>query len=109
MVDRVHLGVARTSSGRHGQRVGTFQAENIHIGSESNVATVGATVTWESAIALVTASLADGIYYQGGGVDDYQEAGDQTVGVSAAFNITFPVLAGNPYGSKTVFTDNVGV
>lgn len=80
------------------RRVGTFEAENINIGSETNVATVGATVTRESAIALVTASLADGIYYQGGGVDDYQEAVDQTVGVSAEFNITFPVLTGNPYG-----------
>jgi hypothetical protein len=80
------------------RRVGTFAAENIDIGSESNVATVGETVTRESAIELVTDSLADGIYYQGGGVDDYQEGGDQTVGVSAAFNITFPVLAGNPYG-----------
>lgn len=78
--------------------VGTFEAENIDIGSETNVATVAATVTRESAIELVTGSLADGIYYQGGGVDDYQEAGDQAVGVSATFNITFPVLVGNPYG-----------
>jgi hypothetical protein len=80
------------------RRVGEFQAETIDIGSEANVATVGATVTRESAIELVTGSLADGIYYQGGGVDDYQEAGDQAVGVSAAFTITFPVLVGNPYG-----------
>lgn len=80
------------------RKTGTFAAENIDIGSETNVATVAATVTVEEAVALVTDSLADGIYYQAGGVDDYQEAGDQSIGVMATFNISYPVKEGNPYG-----------
>lgn len=79
------------------RKSGTFSAENLNIGAETNVASVSATVTREAALALVTASLADGIYYQGGGLDDYPDQADKTVGVAATFNITFPVVAGNPF------------
>ena len=58
------------------RRTGTFAAENLDIGSELNVCTINGTVTRESAVALATASLADGIYYMEGGSDEYPEPGD---------------------------------
>lgn len=80
------------------RKSGTFAAETINIGAELNVATITGILTRSSAIALVAGGFADGIYYMEGGADEVPELSEKSVGVSAAFNITYAVQAGNPFG-----------
>jgi hypothetical protein len=83
------------------RRAGTFAAENLDIGSTTNVCTINGTLTRESAIELATGDLAEAILYAAGGADDYPEPGDRTAGVAAVFNVVYSVRAGDPFGQPT--------
>lgn len=51
-------------------------------------------------LAQVTGGLADAVKYTGGGSDEYPDSGDKVVGVSAAFNIEYRYLTGDPYNQS---------
>jgi hypothetical protein len=79
------------------RKSGTFQSENLDIGSETNVATTDGSITYQSAEETVTDDLAEDIIYFSGGIDEYPE-GDQTaVGAEVSVNIVYPIIAGDPY------------
>ena len=79
---------------------GTFQAENLNVGANSNVATIAAGPTGQDAPTVVTGGLADDIEYAAGGPESYPEAGDLTVGVPALFHIKYKTNAGDPYAQS---------
>jgi len=75
---------------------GTFSAETLKISGTTSASTTGI-ISGQSAITLSTAGLAESIEYASGGADDYPEAGDTIVGVSAIFNVKYKNKSGNPY------------
>jgi hypothetical protein len=79
------------------RKSGTFEAENLDVGSNSNVATTTGVFTYQSPIETTTNSLADDIQYTEGGLEDYPEGGDVTVGASALFVIIYETESGNPF------------
>ena len=79
------------------RRVGTFASEVLNIGAFLDVCTIPGTITADTCITLATGGLADSVIYTGGGVDEYPDPGDATVGVVASFEVAYPVKAGNPY------------
>ena len=81
--------------------VGTFEAENLNVGANSNVATIAGAPTGQDAPIVVTGGLADDIEYVAGGPESYPEAAEKTVGVPALFNIKYKTNAGDPYNQPT--------
>lgn len=76
---------------------GTFEAENLDVGANSNVATIIGSITGESPETGVTGGLADAIEYASGGVEEYPDSGDSTVAVAALFNVKYRTNLGDPY------------
>lgn len=83
------------------RKVGTFSAENLNIGGESNVATTDGTIAAESAEESTANNLADDIQYVSGGLEEFPEAQDEIVGMVANFLITYPIILGNPYSQPS--------
>lgn len=76
---------------------GTFQAENLNVGSNPNVATIAGAPTGTDPVDGTAGGLAEGIEYAGGGIDEYPEGADQTAGVVTNWNIKYRHLSGDPY------------
>jgi len=76
---------------------GTFQAENLDVGSTENAASIAGAPTGTDPVNTVTGDLADSIAYAGGGVDEYPDAGDQAVGVQTQWILRYRIAAGDPY------------
>jgi len=76
---------------------GTFQAENLDVGANSNVAAIAGEPTGSGPIDTTTGGLADAIEYAGGGIDEYPEGADQTTGVLTRWNIKYRTRNGDPY------------
>lgn len=79
------------------RKSGTFIAENLDIGGESNVATTDGTISSQSAEYTTTNDLADDIIYISGGLEEFPEGYENVVGMSANFQINYPIIHGNPY------------
>jgi hypothetical protein len=79
------------------RKSGTFESENLDVGSNSNVATTTGVLTYQSPIETTTNSLADDIQYTEGGLEEYPEGGDKVVGASALFTIIYEIQSGNPF------------
>jgi len=79
---------------------GTFQAENLNVGAETNVATIAAAPSGTGPITTTTGDLAEKITYESGGTSEYPDAGEQVTGVQAVFNIQYRTVAGNPYAQE---------
>lgn len=79
------------------RKSGTFESENIDVGSNSNVATTTGVLTYQAAITTTTNSLARDIQYIEGGLEEYPEGGEKTVGASALFAIIYETETGNPF------------
>lgn len=76
---------------------GTFAAENLNVGSQTNVATIAGDLTPSDPIDLTTDGLAEQIEYAGGGIDSYPDESDQVVGVVTNWNIKYRTNNGDPY------------
>ncbi|KKN52429.1 hypothetical protein LCGC14_0612830 [marine sediment metagenome] len=81
--------------------VGTFEAEDLDVGANANVATTSGVITGQDAPTVVTGGLVEDVEYSAGGVEDYPEAGHKDVGVPALFNIKYKTLAGDPYNQPS--------
>lgn len=79
------------------RKTGTFTAENLDVGSNSNVATIAGSPTTSNPEATTTGGLAENIQYVGGGARSYPEAGENVIGCYAEFNVLFYTLTGDPY------------
>ena len=79
------------------RKSGTFEAENLDVGSESNVATTTGSLTYQEPIETTTNNLADDIQYIEGGLEDYPEGGDIAVGAHSTFTIIYQTVSGNPF------------
>lgn len=76
---------------------GTFTAENLNVGSQTNVATIGAEIIGIDPIDGTTGGLADNIRYIRGGVNYYPEGNGQITGIVTAWDIDFNIRTGDPY------------
>ena len=76
---------------------GTFQAENLNVGANLNVATISAAPTGTRPPANATGDLADRVLYVAGGSTEYPGADDLVVGVSATFQVDYQTVSGDPY------------
>lgn len=76
---------------------GTFQAENLDIGTDLDVATIAGEPTGTDPIDSTTGGLAEAIEYAGGGVDEYPEGAEQATGVVTNWNIKYRTKNGDPY------------
>jgi len=76
---------------------GTFQAENLDVGTDLNVATIAGEPTGTDPVDGTTGGLAESIEYAGGGIDEYPEGADQATGVVTNWNIKYRTLSGDPY------------
>jgi len=75
---------------------GTFGAENLKVSGGVVAATTG-TITASSSIANSTGGLAESIGYISGGVENYPDEDDISIGVAVTFNIKYKISTGNPY------------
>jgi len=80
---------------------GTFVAENLNVGAETNVATIAAAPLGSSPITTTTGGLAESINYGSGGSNEYPDAGEQVTGVQTVFNIKYATVVGNPYAQPS--------
>jgi len=76
---------------------GRFQAENLDVGANLNVATIAGMPTGQGPIATTLGGLAEGLEFAGGGIDEYPEGGDQATGVVTKWNVKYRTLNGDPY------------
>ena len=79
------------------RKSGIFQAENLNIGSETNVATTDGTITHQSPENTAADDLADDIIYLSGGTDEYPEGDQLAVGAEVLINVVYSIIAGDPY------------
>ncbi len=77
--------------------VGTFEAENLNVGANSNVASIAGGLSGQRSVAVVTAGLADAIKYVSGGVEENPEPSEKIIGVPVLFEINYRTVAGDPY------------
>jgi len=77
-----------------------FQAENLDVGTNLNVATITGSITGVNPVTSTTGGYADSIEYAAGGTDSYPEEGHKTVGASAVFNIQYVTNQGDPYNAE---------
>jgi hypothetical protein len=80
---------------------GTFEDnENLNMGVQTNVGTVDGTISGTSAVANVTAGLAESISLVTAEIQ--MPDGDQlAVGVSLIISVKFKSITGNPYSQET--------
>ena len=76
---------------------GTFQAENLDVGTDLNVATIAGAPTGTDPVDGTAGGLAEAIEYAGGGIDEYPEGAEQATGVVTNWNIKYRTLNGDPY------------
>ena len=76
---------------------GTFQAENLDVGTDLNVATIAGAPTGTDPVDGTTGGLAEAIEYKGGGIDEYPEGADEATGVVTNWDIKYRTLSGDPY------------
>ena len=76
---------------------GTFQAENLDVDGNSDVAAIAGGPTGEDPLDNTTGGLAEAIEYAGGGIDEYPEGADQATGVVTKWNIKYRTLSADPY------------
>ena len=79
------------------RKSGTFESENLDVGSNGNVATTTGVLSYQAAITTTTNDLARDIQYQEGGLEEYPDGGEKTVGASASFLIIYETETGNPF------------
>jgi hypothetical protein len=82
---------------RFRSQVGSFQAENLNVGANTNVVTIAGAATQIMAKDISGGLLVDDINYSGGGVEDYPATKDEALVVTATFNVTYQTNIGNPY------------
>ena len=78
-------------------QVGAFQAENLNVGVNANVATIAGAATQIMAKDISGGNLIDDISYSGGGVEEYPATKDEALVVTATFSVTYSTNIGNPY------------
>jgi hypothetical protein len=90
---------AGTAAGtiRFRAKTGTFQAENLDVGTHANVATIAGDSTTIQAKDISGGGLVDDISYSGGGVEDYPQTKDEALVVAANFSVAYQTAIGNPY------------
>jgi hypothetical protein len=76
---------------------GTFVAENLDVGANTNEATIAAAPSGSNPVTTTTSGLAEKIIYETGGTNEYPDAGEQVTGVQTIFQVTYPIVVGNPY------------
>ncbi|MBW2342507.1 MAG: hypothetical protein JRF53_00580 [Deltaproteobacteria bacterium] len=76
---------------------GTFQAENLDVGTDLNVATIAGAPTGTDPVDGTAGGFAEAIEYAGGGIDEYPEGADEATGVVTNWNIKYRTLSGDPY------------
>ena len=79
------------------RKTGTFQAENLNIGANLNVATITGEPTGTTVVTNVTGGLADRVLYAGGGVTEWPGPDETLVGVTCAFRVDYQTVSGDPY------------
>ena len=79
------------------RKSGTFEAENLDIGSNTNFATTDATISNQNPVTTTTGGLADDIVYSAGGTEEYPEAGELIIASMAEFQIKYSTISGDPY------------
>ena len=79
---------------------GSFGAENLNVGAQTNIATIAAAPTGTGPIDTTTGGLAEAISYESGGTNDYPDAGDGVTGVQVVFNVQYKTITGNPYARE---------
>jgi len=77
--------------------IGTFQAENLDVGANANVAAIAGEPSGTDPLDSTTGGLADSMEYAGGGIDEYPKGADQATGVITNWNIKYRTLNGDPY------------
>jgi len=80
---------------------GVFQAENVDIGTNSNVFTIDGTLTHRSPLYTTTGDLAQDIKMIAGGTDEYPAGADEGVKAPVEFLIEYVTAKGNPYRQIT--------
>jgi hypothetical protein len=83
------------------RKSGTFQSENLNIGSESDVATTDGSLTYQSAEETTADDLADEIFYISGGLDEYPDGDQKAVGAEVTIHVVYPYVAGDPYSQPS--------
>lgn len=77
---------------------GVFEAETVEDGDGAalfDLTAAAPTITGPKDLFCV--GLVRGVFYVGGGTDDYPDSEDSTASVSATFHIRYVVAAGDPY------------
>jgi hypothetical protein len=77
-----------------------FQAENLDVGANLNVATISGSITGETPVTSTTGGYADSISCTSCGVDSYPEEGHLTVGATVTLNIEYDTNQGDPYNAE---------
>lgn len=76
---------------------GTFQAENLNVGLNLNVATIAAAASSYPAKWTATGSTKDNVIYRGGGIEDYPQHDDQVTVVVVNFDVHYQTTATSTY------------
>jgi hypothetical protein len=82
---------------RFRNQTGTFQSENLDVGTNLNVATIAGAATQIQAKDISGGGYVDDILYAGGGVEDYPATKEEALIVTAIFNVAYSTNIGNPY------------
>lgn len=90
---------AGTASGTFTLRrvTGTFQAENLDIGANLNVATIAGPPISSLPIVTTAGGLADRVLYVSGGPEQYPDTDETETGCSALFQLDYRIISGDPY------------
>jgi len=80
---------------------GSFGAENLNVGAETNAATIAAAPVGSGPITTTTNDLAESINYDSGGSNEYPDDGEQVTGVQTVFNVQYRTITGNPYAQPS--------
>lgn len=75
---------------------GTFQAENLNVGVNTNVAAIAGSPAGQDPVDTTTAGLAEAVLYAAGGVDGYPEGAVRVTGVVTNWNIKYRTPTGDP-------------
>jgi hypothetical protein len=79
------------------RKSGSFAAENLNIGTNTNVCSINGLLTRLTPEVTTSDSKAEDVLYVGGGARSYPEAGDNVAGCYAEFDFKFHTLIGDPY------------
>ena len=103
MVESVALSTGAWASGTAAgtltlrRKSGVFAAENLNIGTNTNVCTINGSLTRLTPEVTTADNKVDDILYVGGGARSYPEAGDNVAGCYAEFDFLFHTSIGDPY------------